>query len=287
MRTIKEEPTESVRGKPLVSVPQTFANEDLLRQSVQHMAELPALLFTGRGETYRRMQQALARVGGFLGASRAYVMCDEDNGRFLRVSYEWINGEVKEALPSWPLHDYQKDIPSLKPLLLDKPYFAAHTHQLAPDLHKVLTKQSVSSVLLVPLVRDGLWSGLVGVDSCGMEKEWSGVEVDMLRHFSGLVGQVLDREDYLAVRRRLSNVRFALNDECPDLASRVAGSSEATPTEEKTPMTLKEAERRLIVETLARNHGNRGAAARELGIAWAALDRRCKKLRINLGRAKG
>ncbi len=284
MRTHKEESNEPRQGKTPENAPPSPPIEESLRQSVRHMAELPNLLFAGTNDTHRRLQQALAKVGVILGASRAYVMCDEDSGRFLRVSYEWINGEVKEALPSWPLHDYQKDIPSLKPLLQDKPYFTAHTHQLAPDLHKVLTKQSVASVLLVPLIRDGLWSGMVGVDSCGTEREWSPVEVDMLRHFSGLVVQALDRVDYQAVRRRLNNVRFALNDDCPDLTAGAFAPGGAAAVEDKGPVTLLEAERRLIVETLARNHGNRGAAARELGIAWAALDRRCKKLRINLGR---
>ena len=45
-------------------------------------------------------------------------------------------------------------------------------------------------------------------------------------------------------------------------------------------LSLLEAERRLIVETLSRYNGNKTHAAQHLGIKWAALDRRCKKLGI-------
>ncbi len=250
------------------------------------MADLPGVLFANGAELGLRMRQALSQLGYFLGASRAYVMCDEDAGRFLRVAYEWIDGTSDQVFPSWPLHDYQKDIPSLKPLMQGKTFLAVHTRHLAEDLNKVLTKQSVSSLLIVPLTRDGVWAGLVGMDSCGVEREWQEFEVDILRYFSGLVGQVLDREDYLAVRRRLGNVRLALNDEF-SLAPTVAKPLTGGVAEERGGVTLLEAERRLIVEALAMNHGNRGAAARQLGIAWAALDRRCKKLKIKLERPGG
>ena len=47
---------------------------------------------------------------------------------------------------------------------------------------------------------------------------------------------------------------------------------------------LEEGERRLIVEALNLYNGNKTRAAAHLGIKWAALDRRCRKLGIATAR---
>ena len=47
-------------------------------------------------------------------------------------------------------------------------------------------------------------------------------------------------------------------------------------------MSLLEAERQLIIDTLARCNGNKTHAAEQLGIKWGALDRRRRKLGIKV-----
>jgi transcriptional regulator with GAF, ATPase, and Fis domain len=47
-------------------------------------------------------------------------------------------------------------------------------------------------------------------------------------------------------------------------------------------MTLLDTERSLIIETLALYNGNKLKAAKHLGLTWPSLDRRCKKLGIEV-----
>lgn len=259
------------------------ASPEFVGSALRLMADLPALLFAGHagrgGPVDANINAALAATGEFLAVSRVYAMLDEEGGRFLRNTHEWVSRNIGAAMSSWPLHEHKKDIPSLKPLMKGRAFLAAHTRELPPDLRGTLSEQAVDSVLLAPMNRDGEWIGLVGFDSCGVERDWRAEDADILRHLAGLIALALERKEYLAMRSRLERVRAVLGEE--ETAPMPTAAHIAIP--DGGP-SLVEAERRLIVDTLARHHGNRGAAARQLGIAWAALDRRCKKLGIDVKR---
>lgn len=255
---------------------------EFLRRALDLMAELPGILLAGDGGSDfpdAGINAALKRVGEFLGVSRAYVMLDEDGGRFLRNTHEWVNRNIGPAIPSWPLHDYKKDIPSLKPLMQDRPYLAAHARNLPPDFRQVLEKQVVDSVLLLPMRRAGAWIGLVGVDNCGAEREWRPEEAAILRCLADLVPTALALAERQDLRQRLEQVHEALGgmfETSPPQSPRLDDGDPGA------GLSLLAAERKLIIDTLARHRGNRAAAAKQLGIAWAALNRRCKKLGIRV-----
>jgi len=99
---------------------------------------------------------------------------------------------------SWPLHEYEKDLPSLKPLMAGQDFLVAHTRELPLDLQRVLSMQAVDSVLLVPFLREGSWIGLVGFDSCGRERDWREEEIIILRHLARLLVLFLERWKYAA-----------------------------------------------------------------------------------------
>lgn len=269
-----EAPSAPADSKPEAGGPPELR---FLKSATSLMAGLPGLLLGGENsaDLDTAVNTALEQVGQLTAVSRAYVMLDEENGRFLRNTHEWVNRDVGPAISSWPLHDYQRDLPSLKPLMAGRPFLAAHTRDLPPDFKSVLEKQAVDSVLLAPLTRHGSWVGLAGFDMCGMTREWSGLETDLLRHLAGLVPPALERAEYLVLRQCLAGVRAALDPTGPPAgAAPPDGGAEA--------LTLAEAERRLIAAALARHHGNRNAAAKELGLPWAALNRRCKKLGLEV-----
>lgn len=220
----------------------------------------------------------LEAVGDFLGVSRVYVMLDEKDGRYLRNTHEWVNHGTGPAMSSWPLHDYERDLPSLKPLLRAKLFLAAHSKDLPSDLERTLHKQGVESVLLVPLLRDGRWIGVTGCDNCGKRRRWNEVEILLMRHLAQTVMFTLERGERADLRYALDRVRQALE-----------GGAQEKPDEVRPPraaeteaVTLNEAERRLISECLHRCRGNKQRAAAQLGLTWAALNRRCKKLNIEI-----
>lgn len=231
------------------------------------------------------LNAALAETGRLLGVSRVYVMLDEADGRYLRNTHEWVDGAIGPAMYSWPLHDYEKDLPSLRPMMAGKPFFAAHTRNVPPDFQRVLRMQAVDSVLLVPLLRDGKRIGLIGFDSCGAERLWKEEEIAILRHLARLVTLFMERREYDETRRMLDRVRDLLGEsEGRIVRFRVLSESGGakTPDVPDDALSLQEAERRLILDALALYNGNKSRAAKHLGLKWAALDRRCKKLGIEV-----
>lgn len=268
-------------------------NAAFLKNALRFMAELPEILLPGgsssrsphhadtpQAMTDAGVNAALAGIGNLLGVSRAYLMLDEAEGRYLRNTHEWVDGTIGPAMHSWPLHDYEKDLPSLKGLMAGTDFYAAHTRDTPPDLHRVLTMQAVDSVLLVPLTQNGAWIGLMGFDVCGKEREWREEEIALLRHLARLAAVALERRGYLEARARLARVRAAL--EMDDEAPR----RKAAPPLPENPQSLRAAERAMIEETLNLYHGNRLRTAKHLGLTWAQLDRRCKKLGIAVKKEK-
>ncbi|MCL2123386.1 MAG: hypothetical protein FWH34_04775, partial [Desulfovibrionaceae bacterium] len=135
-------------------------NADFQKRALRFMADVSALLFPDGSENPavaadEGITAALAGAGTLLGVSRAYVMLDEADGRYLRNTHEWVDGKIGPAMHSWPLHEYAKDIPSLKPLMAGREFFSGHTRELPRDMERTLRKQSVHSVLLAPLLLDG------------------------------------------------------------------------------------------------------------------------------------
>ena len=264
-------------------------NAEFLKKALRLMADASHLLLSGHGTaedhcpkgtpesaTDKAINAALAATGELLAVSRVYVMLDEKGGRYLRNTHEWVSSDIGPAMASWPLHDYEQDIPSLKPLMAGKDFTAAHTRDMPPDLLRALSMQGVDSVLFAPLVRNEAWVGLVGFDSCGRERLWRDEEVLVLRHLAGIVAAALERRDYLTTHSKLMRIQEVIAE--GDMPSE--HKQKEIPEVPESSESLQAVERRMIVETLALYNGNRMRAAKHLGLKWASLDRRCKKLGI-------
>ena len=292
-KTVKQEPSEqspAVEQAPARKEEAPFIlplNAEFLKKALRFMADLPELLLPGvpaagdpHSATDDAMNAALAGLGSLLGVSRAYVMLDEAGGRYLRNTHEWVDGAIGPAMYSWPLYDYEKDLPSMKPLMAGKDFFAGHTRDMPPDLFKVLSMQAVDSVLFVPLLRDGAWIGHVGFDSCGKERNWREEEIAMLRQLARLVAVALERRGHLAAQGQIARIRAVLEQ------GEAAPRRKAAPPVPENTQSLQSAEYNLITETLDLYHGNRLRTAKHLGLTWAQLDRRCKKLGIEVKKEK-
>ena len=266
----------------MARMPEMLAAEHPLPEhSAQHLPQLEAEGPRARMDT--GINAALAEIGALLKVSRAYVMLDEEDGRYLRNTHEWVDGTSGPAMFSWPLHEYEKDLPSLKLLMADKDFFMAHTRDVPPDLHRVLSMQAVSSVLLVPLLREGSWIGLTGFDSCGRERIWQEEETAVLRHFARLLVLYFERREYADARYALEAIRGTLREHFPERTTGrgiSARNAEPLPEVPAGTLSLQDSERRLIVDALELHGGNKSRAAKHLGLTWASLDRRCRKLGI-------
>lgn len=253
---------------------------DFFRKSIEVLGEIPSLIAKSGINTDFAIDESLAKVGQLLSASRTYVMQDEKDGSYLRNTHEWVSTEIGPSMFSWPLYDYEYDLPSLKDILKNQEVFFGHTRDLPKDINYILEKQGVKSVMLAPLFRDGKRVGLVGCDFCGCEAEFSGEIAKILFYLTGLVSIALERKQYQAIRNKLNTIRAAIADVEPILADQEV---EETPVSRNTrPVSLQDAERRIIIETLELYNGNKLKTAKHLGLTWPSLDRRCRKMGIEI-----
>ncbi len=249
------------------------------QQAMQAIYSLPKLILTSGANPDVAIDEALARVGRLFGASRAYVMLDEKGGKYLRNTHEWVNESIGHAMFSWPLYDYEYDIPSLKTVMADKDVFFGHTKDLPQDLLHVLGKQGVASFLVSPILRDGKKTGLVGLDFCGRECGDPGEHTQIMTNLAGMVALALERKQYQSLRKKVFTITEVLSDlEIGSIED--SGEEPASSSRQGKQSTLIDVERRYIIETLELYNGNKLKAAKHLGLTWPSLDRRCKKLGI-------
>lgn len=252
-------------------------------KALQILGEFPELIVSSRMNSDYVIDAALSRIGKLYDASRVYVMLDEKDGKYLRNTHEWVNSKIGPAMFSWPLYDYEYDIPSLKKIIHENDVYFGNTDDTPKDLNMVLTKQGVLSFILAALTQDGTRIGLVGVDFCEDQRKIEPLHAEVLRYFSRLVSLTLERKHLQIMRSKLMNIRESIQAIEPFISQNVTEECEATANPSK-PTTLMDAERRIITETLELYNGNKLKTAKHLGLTWPSLDRRCKKLGIEARR---
>ncbi len=255
---------------------------ELSQRIILSMHEIPSLIIDSITNIDFAIDETLARIGQILSASRVYVMLDEKGGRYLRNSYEWVDEKFGHSMFSWPLYDYEYDLPSLKKSLAEKDVVCGDVQDMASDLQAIMTKQRIKSIAITSLRRDKERIGLVGVDFCDREFQWNDQYSMLLRFLASMISIALERKQYQIMRGKLSAIRDCIVEVEPIIAGhQESAKSDSRPAK---PITLLDAERRIIIETLELYHGNKLKTAKHLGLTWPSLDRRCKKLGIEAKR---
>lgn len=263
--------------------PKLLSNDlNFMQQTINVLGRIPELIVSSGNNVDYAIDESLAIVGGLVGASRVFVMLDEKEGRYLRNTHEWVNQKIGPSMFSWPLYDYEYDLPSLKNLMAEKEIIFGHTKDMPSDLQHVLNKQSVKTLYLAPLMRDGVRIGLAGFDFCEGECDWNEAYGVILRHMTALVSIAIERKQYHVMRNKLYSINASLSEIAPLLLSDMADN--LADNKPLKPVTLLDAERRIIIETLEQYNGNKLKTAKHLGLTWPSLDRRCKKLGIEVKR---
>ena len=247
------------------------------------IGEFPNQIVSCSGNMDYVIDDALAKVGSLLKASRVYVMLNEKEGKYLRNTHEWVDQKIGPTMFSWPLYDYEYDIPSLKDIISAYEIYFGHSREMPPDFYRVLSKQGVVSFILSPICRDNCKIGLVGMDFCEGEQHFNDKHTVILRSLAGIVNLALERKQYLVMRSKLYSIRNCVADLEP-VSIEETHKEDTGLTRPNKPTTLLDAERRIIIETLELYNGNKLKTAKHLGLTWPSLDRRCKKLGIEVRR---
>jgi DNA-binding NtrC family response regulator len=190
-----------------------------------------------------------------------------------------------------------EDESRLRDLLLDvipNLGFPAAAARSAEDARRLMESEPHDILLL-----DLQLSLMGGMDFFAeVRNRWPRTEVIVLTGFGDLEAARraihLDVVDFLSKPFHLNTIEVALERARRRLASKLASppppqqiSFDSPPVAESEEVTLAQSEKRQILAALARNNGNRTAAAAELGISRRTLHYRLSQYRKSPGKSTG
>lgn len=173
--------------------------EDRLKYKVNYESVIAQISsqFVNPPDLDEAINEALAEVGSISGASRAYMFFLRKNGTLLDNTHEWcakgVSPEIEklkditvEAVPWW-----------IKQLRKEKVIHVSDVSLLPPEAkteRKLLEKQNIKSVIVLPINVFAKLAGFIGFDNVKMTRAWSSDDVALLQIVSELIGTTLERK---------------------------------------------------------------------------------------------
>ena len=162
------------------------------------------------GETDAGISRALASIGAFTGADRAYVFLFRDGSRRMDNTHEWCAGGIK------PQIENLKDIPLNEEL----PWFAERVGQHkvvhVPDVTALppearlerehFETQNIQSLIVVPMAMGDRLVGFLGFDAVRERQTWADDDQALLRLVGETIAHAIERERAEAKIRHLSSM---------------------------------------------------------------------------------
>ncbi len=141
-----------------------------------------------------RVNRALQRTGEHTGVSRVYIFEDSADGKLSDNTFEWCNEGIEPMMKQLQGFPYDS-IPSWKKMLIDKGLvYSEDINRLPADLQKPLDLQSIRSIIAYPLYVQQRYFGFIGFDECVRSKQWSRMELELLRTISGIIASSYERK---------------------------------------------------------------------------------------------
>ncbi|MDD7971577.1 hybrid sensor histidine kinase/response regulator [Roseinatronobacter alkalisoli] len=160
------------------------------------------LLSASIDEVDAAIDDGLSKLGAFTGRDRSYVFVIE--GEYARNSHEWCADGIdrmKEHLQALPIRELEDiRVPMTAGQVIHAPDIA-HFEPGSAE-YELLASQGIRSVLIVPMLDEGRFFGLVGFDSVSMPGAFLPGEIYLLRSFADVVMSVLLRRQATLDMRR-------------------------------------------------------------------------------------
>ena len=171
------------------------------------ITELSTRFVTARADDVdAALNESLAAIGEFAGVDRAYIFRFTADRRAMDNTHEWcadgiepqidmFQGFPTEALPWWTERLKQKNVIHVPDI--------EHLPPEASAEKDILHQQDIRSVLVLPMVCDGVVVGMVGFDSVRKQKAWPKKDIALLRIAGEIFMTAMERKRADEERRRL------------------------------------------------------------------------------------
>lgn len=223
--------------RTLVGVVHDVTELELARTESLYRSELESLLTTlsmklisaPAVEFNEITQQALADVGAYVGADRAYIFRYDFSAATASNTHEWcaegIDSEIDNlqdipigAIDYW-VSAHKKGLPLHLRRISDLP----ENH----GLRAILEPQGILSLIALPLMDESECVGFIGFDAVRNERHWSDIDMSLLKLLAQLLVNAERRfEHERAIQKASSNLEIARRN-AEELAQQASAASDA------------------------------------------------------------
>ncbi|PEN14584.1 hypothetical protein CRI94_06065 [Longibacter salinarum] len=169
------------------------------------------LIDTGSEITDETIENALGRIGPFVGADRSYVFLASEDGTDFHYVYEWCAPGIsaqKETAPHVPVEKYPWFHEQLSQM---RPVHIPRVNELPPEagaFRRLLEPQNIESLVVVPMTDGNRLAGFVGFDAVQQARSWEEETIMLLRVLGDTFANSLARmETEQALREREAQYR--------------------------------------------------------------------------------
>lgn len=169
------------------------------------------LIDTGSEITDQTLEDALGRIGPFVGADRSYVFLASEDGSAYRYTHEWCAPGIepqKDKVASIQADEYpwfQGQLEEMRPVHIPR---VSDLPPEAEDFRKMLEPQDIESLVLVPMTEGARLIGFVGFDAVQQPRTWEEETIMLLRVLGDTFANSIARmETEQALREREAQYR--------------------------------------------------------------------------------
>jgi signal transduction histidine kinase/PAS domain-containing protein len=147
----------------------------------------------------KAINSSISILGKATNSDRVFICKNFDN-KEMSLKFEWLNKNIKAI----------KNNPELNKLNFGKPstisYYNKLENELAikinvKDFHsaekRFLDSIGVKSLIAVPIKFDNEFWGIIGLNDCNTEREWSDLEERILKAAASSIGGIIQKERYI------------------------------------------------------------------------------------------
>ncbi len=166
------------------------------------------------------INNSLADIGHLSGASRTYVFTFRENGAMMNNTHEWCGEGVS------PQIDNLQDLPSemfpwwMAKLRKGEVIHVKNVSKMPAEAKaekEILESQDVRSLLVLPLNVEGKLAGFIGFDNIMEVGKWRDEDLAILRVFSEILGNALERRQVETALRESEEKFRSLAEQSPSM----------------------------------------------------------------------
>ncbi len=161
----------------------------------------------------RAVQSALGILGQAVGADRAYVFQNRQQTQTEPRQAEWLSAWRAPPLDAFPpspslrVLDYEPIFAGWWERLSAGHSIAGSVGELPPQVGSFLAAQGIESLLILPILVQGQFWGVIGFADCGIGRAWTAAEDSVLRAVASALGSTYIRHQAES-RQRLASAVF-------------------------------------------------------------------------------